>query len=293
MENDPSTLDYTLPGGYRDASGRLHRDVSIRALTGREEEVVSWGMGRLSFPALVTCVLAGCVRRLGPMQPVTEALAGSLLVPDREFALLKVRELTLGDRISAILVCPACAQKMDVDFSAAEVPIEARRPEATTDTIQVAAADGGWRRVEFRLPTGADQELLGGASTWDERLAVRALLEQCLVRADGARGEGTALDDEACAAVDEAMARVSPSIDFDLNVVCPECGHRFVQPVDFARLFFQEIVQRRGQLYHEVHVLARHYHWSEAEILGLTRAKRRMYLEFLATDRHDGGPAER
>jgi hypothetical protein len=35
-------------------------------------------------------------------------------------------------------------------------------------------------------------------------------------------------------------------------------------------------------LYEEVHVLAMHYHWSESEILALTRSKRQRYLALLA-----------
>ena len=36
-------------------------------------------------------------------------------------------------------------------------------------------------------------------------------------------------------------------------------------------------------LYEELHLLALHYHWGEAEILGLTSAKRRRYLGLLAS----------
>ncbi|HEX7048849.1 MAG TPA: hypothetical protein VF188_01455 [Longimicrobiales bacterium] len=35
-------------------------------------------------------------------------------------------------------------------------------------------------------------------------------------------------------------------------------------------------------LYREVHHLAFHYHWSEAEILAMTRSKRQRYLSLLA-----------
>jgi hypothetical protein len=35
------------------------------------------------------------------------------------------------------------------------------------------------------------------------------------------------------------------------------------------------------RLYTEVHYLALHYHWSEREILALTRGKRRKYLGLL------------
>lgn len=34
-------------------------------------------------------------------------------------------------------------------------------------------------------------------------------------------------------------------------------------------------------LYKEVHHLAFHYHWAEAEILAMSRAKRRRYLALL------------
>jgi len=36
------------------------------------------------------------------------------------------------------------------------------------------------------------------------------------------------------------------------------------------------------RLYEEIHVLALHYHWSEATLLGLPRSKRRRYLGLLA-----------
>jgi hypothetical protein len=42
----------------------------------------------------------------------------------------------------------------------------------------------------------------------------------------------------------------------------------------------------RERLYEEVHVLALHYHWSEAQILALATPKRRRYLALLA--RHVG-----
>lgn len=39
-----------------------------------------------------------------------------------------------------------------------------------------------------------------------------------------------------------------------------------------------------AHLYHEVHQLAWHYHWSEREILAMSRAKRRRYLALLSRE---------
>ena len=52
-----------LPGGYWDASGRLHRDFELSVLTGREEELLA-RVGRPESATLVTEVLSRCVRRL-------------------------------------------------------------------------------------------------------------------------------------------------------------------------------------------------------------------------------------
>jgi hypothetical protein len=38
------------------------------------------------------------------------------------------------------------------------------------------------------------------------------------------------------------------------------------------------------RLFEEVHVLARHYHWSERDILALTATRRGRYLQLLARD---------
>ena len=44
-------------------------------------------------------------------------------------------------------------------------------------------------------------------------------------------------------------------------------------------------------LYEEMHLLALHYHWAEADILRMTTSKRRRYLRLLA--RHIGESEDR
>jgi hypothetical protein len=55
-----------------------------------------------------------------------------------------------------------------------------------------------------------------------------------------------------------------------------------VLPFDTTAFFFNELRLAAGQLLREVHALALHYHWSEADILNLTRDRRRTYLSLLA-----------
>ena len=65
------------------------------------------------------------------------------------------------------------------------------------------------------------------------------------------------------------------------ELTCPECERDFLAPFDTTAFFFQEMRLRREALLREVHLLALYYHWSEADILALTRERRRMYLALL------------
>ena len=295
--DDPRSAVFNLPGGYRDVAGRLHREVALAPLTGREEELLAARASGTPLAVLVTCALMACLRRVGPYRPVTGDIVRGLLAADRAYLLLKLRQLTFGDRIAAVLLCPVCGQRMDVDFFADQVPIEARRPAAGTATFDLSpsaaytAPDGTIHQtVEFRLPTGEDQEIIALAHpAISEQQAVTVLLARCLRRL----GAITPVDEQTAAhlgpitrrEIEEQMERVSPSVDLDLEVTCPECGRAFLQPLEWSAAFRDEMSLQREQLYLEVHILALHYHWPESEILSLTRDKRRTYLTLLSGER--------
>ncbi len=45
--------------------------------------------------------------------------------------------------------------------------------------------------------------------------------------------------------------------------------------------FAEEIDHRLPYLYREVHLMAWYYHWSESDILNMSRLHRRIYLDLL------------
>ncbi len=51
--------------------------------------------------------------------------------------------------------------------------------------------------------------------------------------------------------------------------------------LDIAGYLFAEVAARGRFLYREVHTLARYYHWSEVDILALSRERRRRYLALI------------
>lgn len=260
-----------LPGGLVLEDGRRLVEAELRPLRGDEED---WLASHPGVPSALatTNLLANCLVALDGV-PGDRDLARRLLAGDRDFLMLQLRRITLGERIGAVLACPGCQAKLDVDFTIADVPVACRPQVATSFAVELGAV-GRRRVVCFRLPTGADQEAVLGR---EPQAAAAALLRRCLLD-DG----GIALDDAEGSRVADAMEERAPAVDLELDLTCPECSADFLAPFDTTRFFLDEMRIRADQLLREVHTLAFYYHWSEAEILGLTRTRRRAYLSLLA-----------
>jgi hypothetical protein len=282
-----------LPGGYRDAAGVLQVAADIAPLTGFAEEQLAEPFDARTRPTLVTRLLAGCVSALGTRSAV-DAIRG-LLVADREFLVLKLRQLTFGSRVQATLVCPECDRRLDMEFDIDALPVEIRHPLADTEVLELSHAAAfvdatgvEHRAVEFRLPTGVDEEAVAAGEARDVAEASATLLERCLVRVGNIapvdRATARGLNALARTEIEERMETVAPQIGLEMDVGCPECGRVFVEVLDCAALLFEELSLERGQLYRDVHHLALHYHWSEPEILALPRSKRQAYLELLRAE---------
>ncbi len=272
-----------LPSGLW-VDGVRHREAGLRPLAGGDEAFLDDAGEALLPAARTTALLARCLTRLGPLAEVTPEAVRSLTIGDREALLLHLRRLTLGERLQCVLTCPRpeCGEKMDLELGTSDLLVPPY--ETNGRRHELVASDGGAPyRVRFRLPTGADAEAVAPLALADPRAAAGELLGRCVedtVSGDGEPAEALP------AAVGEAVAaklgELDPQAELVLNLACPECGHAFSALLDAGTFFFQELAAGVERLYREVHLLAFHYHWSEAEILRLTPRKRRRYLGLLS-----------
>lgn len=261
-----------LPRGLW-VGGTRRRDAGLRPLTGADEEFLCGAAAGLAPAERVTALLARCLESLGPHTPPEPEAIRALAVGDREALLLQLRRITLGDRMDVLLTCPQCGELMDFELQVGDLLVA---PYA--DAPEVHAADVGERRVRFRPVTGADQEAAACGAAEDLDGAVRLVLERCLQPP----AEPSPLLLEALPAL---LAGADPQADIVLDVGCEACGERTTVRFDTAAFLERELAQHEADLYREVHALASHYHWSEAELLALPPGKRRRYLELVA----DGG----
>ena len=280
---------FVLPGGFVSGEGVVHRRAVMRPLTGSDE---AW---LIDLPAgtfaagVVTGLLTRCIVRLGSICPVPRSVIGGLLVSDREYLIMKLREMTFGTRVDSVIRCASksCDTPMHVSFSLTDYAIE-QEPVAQRFFNQRVSSCGPFGadcEVEFRLPTGDDQEALARAFTRDEAAAATQLLARCVRRIGASTEIGDAeissLPDDARNELSAEMARLAPPLVGEFESACPECGFIVSSTLDFSAFFVAEIRASLLHLERDIHLLAWNYHWTEQEILSLSRRKRQRYVEMV------------
>ncbi len=270
-----------LPNGFW--SNEAHcREAKLRPLNGDDEEFLAESSVTMLPVARSTNLLARCLISLEPGGLVTPEMVGHLTVGDREALLLHLRRLSFGDRLHAVLNCPHpdCGELMDLDLYASDLlRLPGRNPEPEYE--HTVEHDGKTLRVLFRLPTVSDQEMASLKARTDIDGAADLILRRCVksvVDENGASVDWTA---EMLDSLPVRMAELDPQAEMILDLTCPACGLSFSTFFDAGDYLFQEAGNDLNRLYHEVHLLALHYHWSESEIMGMGTLKRRRYLNLL------------
>jgi hypothetical protein len=259
--------------GDSPSEGRRYSAAMLRPLTGFEED---WLAEQASAPSAIATsrILDACVLRIDD-EPPPRGFSRRMLVGDRDYLIVQIRRLTLGDQVMAVVDCPGCRAKMDVDFDASAIPVQC--PAQTHELHEISLpARGGHpdRTARFRLPVGSDQEAVLGR---DVDAACDEILRRCVSDAGG-----VPLSENEKALLIAAMEERAPRVELELQLTCPECSQSFVLPFDTTAFFLEEMRIASDQLLREVHSLALYYHWTESEILGLARHRRRAYLALLS-----------
>jgi hypothetical protein len=204
-----------------------------------------------------------------------DALA-ALPVGVRDGRLLDLRERLFGPELDMVAACPACGQAVEMGARVGDLRVP--HGAGCNEGGEKVVTDG--YRVAFRLADSRDLLALAArAEGGDPRLA---LLARCVTGAQGPDGTAIppgALPEAVVAAVARRMADADPQAQIDLALACPACGHGWTAAFDILRFLLHELHGWAKRLLRDIHALASAYGWSEAEILALSPARRRIYLE--------------
>lgn len=100
--------EFTLPMGYLDKDGTLHRDGVMRLATAADE-ILPMRDPRVQKNAayLAVILLSRVVARIGPIQPVTPNVIEGLFAADLAYLQALYNEVNRVDERSTV-VCPQC-----------------------------------------------------------------------------------------------------------------------------------------------------------------------------------------
>lgn len=237
------------------------KPVAMRAFGRREDLDLEFASG--DRPDLVTALLAQC----------TAADAGhwwARTVGARTAALLRLYRLNEG--VESVELGARCRSGDCGENFAFELPL--------APLAALAPDEQGWTRVlpdgrelSLRPPTGFDLQRWRQARPADRGSALQLMLH------DLASGQELGPDDEALLA--ETLAEKDPLVALRVEAHCPACGQVQDVAVDLEGLVLSRFAARQRALLSEVHQLARHYGWTEDQVLAVPRRRRAEYLALI------------
>jgi hypothetical protein len=189
----------------------------------------------------------------------------------RDALLLSVREATLGSRIEARDMCPACGERVEVELACGALASGAAPPERWPLECH------GYRLVLRPLDS---VDAAAAAQCRGVAAAKSTLLARAVVAADR-DGQPVAVEDlpgEVASAVAASIADRDSGAELMLEFACPRCAHVWQDVLDVSSFVWVELSACAQRLLLDVHTLARAYGWSESDILSLSDARRAAYL---------------
>lgn len=244
-------FDVLLPIGYTDDRGRVHRRAVIRKMRGHEEALLY--DPALGASRLVTELIRSCLVRLGDLEQVSAEVVAQLYTADRNYLLLELRRITLGDRLRTSYLCPRCGSEMPAIEDLSRVDVRRLDDGQPLADISVELEDGYIDRegtlhtqLVLTLPRGVDEEFVAPMVEKDPLKAQDALLLRCIKRfgtlpksALEAYGvkilRDLTLGDRL--RLQRALNGQTPGVNFQRSMRCGQCGNTFEEVMDVSHFF--------------------------------------------------------
>jgi len=243
-------IEVTLPIGYLDSEGHLHKQVILRKMTGRDEALLADPVNQRNGGRLVTALLTSCTRPADEAGSLSRNDIESMYSADRNYLLIRLRSLTFGAELAASYTCPACGNRFETIEDLDALPVKMVSDGQQPDDIIVELEDGYVDRdgsvhtsLTMRLARGDDE------SAAAPEMRKNALLARCLrslgdlpqhrVEALGTKilADLTLTDRRL---IDRAVNDAAPGVDLIRQMDCTSCGHELRASLDMTNFLAPE-----------------------------------------------------
>jgi hypothetical protein len=114
-------IAFTLPKGYVDQAGKVHREGIMRLATARDEiEPLREVEVRQNQAYLAILLLARTVTRIGEVTEITPDLVEGLFAADFDHLQRLYERINSDGEAVGVVSCPACAEQFEVDLTEIE-----------------------------------------------------------------------------------------------------------------------------------------------------------------------------
>jgi hypothetical protein len=190
-----------------------------------------------------------------------------LPIAERDKRLLRLRAATFGDRLDCVATCPDCGEVLEFELDASDLATALVVPEP--ESVEIAS-----HTLEQRPLTSRD---LAAAATLPDDAA------EAYLRHSACPGAET-LPANALADLDARIAAREGAGEPNLSLACAACGTAWKEPLDIPGHVWVEIEAAARRIMTEVATIAAAFGWTERDILAMSEARRRTYLQIA------GGP---
>mgnify|MGYP001809905678 CR=1 FL=1 len=227
-------ISVELPIGIFNGENRYRRCV-IRPMTGGTQKKLASKQVRSDAVKLLNTLLMDCVVSIDGFPRVTNGVISDLFIGDRDFLALEIRKISRGDKLTTVITCPHCNEKLTMtsDLSA---DIKINQLDGLEYTVidgvpqfTIADPDSDFNAV-FTFPNGVDQANAMRYIMKNPVEGTYALMYNCLISWNGKDPKDLTLAifdelpiQQADFVLDE-FQRMLPGPDFEIPAECPMCG---------------------------------------------------------------------
>ena len=230
---------FELLAGYVDEEGTVHKEFAIKEITGVEEEAISKPGIRENGGKVVRTILERCITRIGTLTPKVGQSAWrdiiqSLSVSDQDYALLKIRELTLGSEIEMEHKCPHCKadlrtvveiHELEIKPFGGEKELDFELPRGYRDKQGTIHRHG-----KIRFPNGFDREVLDTVARKNIGTANTMLLTRCIVELGDVKIHDNIIRELSIRDREYLLNVIkdnSYGVKLETDITCSSCGEEF------------------------------------------------------------------
>lgn len=241
-----------LPAGII-KDGKVYRDAEIIPMTGLTRKSLAREDVQSSPHKVTDVLILQCLRRIGPVTSPGKIL-GDLLVGDRDFLMLEIRRISMGDDINVTIECESCKKKIDVKFSIGELEIIRFADDAyeVRDGVRVFRIKSQNPKLDVlcRFATGEDQKAAASLLQKNPVEFIFKMYSRCVLEWDGKVGpfEPKFFEQLPVSVLDEFEKKFgseTPGPILRQSVPCPVCASGIDFTFQGSDFFFRQ--SKRGR----------------------------------------------